>query len=794
MQYLEITSVPVPRDTNPITAPAAELAFRLINRTDKVQLRQHLQETVELRFDRMNGKTHCYLGVPCGPLMLRQAESLLRSGGFLFRSVPCPPAAVTGTLLHRAMEQHPLIRPGLPPEHTVLPMQVTSDPRSADSMFRILSELSDGCGVVFFFRRAPALSLPLASSIHRLNPEEGSFFHELLHTPRLYEAVGCVHGSGTDLQLLTSEVLSSLPGLQMLKVSPVPVSSTLFDSLDSHITARPPVSGLCSTFLPRELRVLADITASAGRYGLPLNRDTIFGIPRPRETDPGPTLCLGSSADGESVTLPMKLLRQHLFMAGAPGSGKGNQLFRFAVQLHKAGVPLLLIESAKEEMHHLRKVIPELQVWRPREGEYILNPFSLEGDITCGEMRSSLLQALRLCFKLDGPLEELFSDTLNRCFAKNGFADHSTAGSPGVQPFGLSEFMEEYAKLLEEKGYSKRTGDDMKTAGMVRLNALFNQSRAVFDTVHSVPVPELLQGRNLLQLNCLPTAEAKQMFASLLLISISAWLRLRGTHCADRPVKLAIILDESHNLLQPITDSQGRTFSFARDFANMLLELRSQGVAILLADQSSSNIPREITDVCATKMFFGSSVSSGIDDNLRFLGTDETAMKHLYLLRPGEGIYVTAEMATGAFFACPNVIDKFHLEQPYPKRNRYLEQHPRLTLETFRECGMCPARGSCSQTDKSTARQIASALYQQHGHLLGNLTAREKTPERDRDISRILRSVLTYLYPYPESQRWCAVIQFVRDFNREHPGTLPMDQVLANGKKLWDSMKNQTTK
>ena len=224
----------------------------------------------------------------------------------------------------------------------------------------------------------------------------------------------------------------------------------------------------------------------------------------------------------------------------------------------------------------------------------------------------------------------------------------------------------------------------------------------------------------------------------------------------------------------------------------MLLELRSQGVAILLADQSSNNIPKEITDVCATKIFLGSSVSSGIEDNLQFVGSDEIALRHLYLLRPGEGVYVAPGMPAAAFFACPNVIDEFHLEQPYPKKNRYLERYPRLTLETYRECGCCPARGKCTRNDKVEARQNAALLYQQYGHMLGKLMDSKKTPEHDRQVSGMLTKIMGTLYTHTVPRRFCTMVQFVREFNREHLGLLSCQAVLKNSERLWDAMKNKT--
>ena len=779
MRYLRITAVPVPRDTNPVTAPAAELAARL----------GAGQGAVELRLHRHQGQTHCYLGFD-SDILRKQAVTVLSHSGFLYSQEQPPAVPPTRQLLCRAVEQRAVVRPGQPPQQMLLPSPMIPTPARGAAVFQALSRMRDGTGLAFFFRRADALPLATISHLHRLAPEPGSVCHGLLNSTALLEALGCVYGSGEDLEILASEAVYTYPGLTAVTIPAAAVDSGLFGKIPAQNAVSTFLQPLRSTFLKEELDILADLS-SFGCHGFPLNKDTIFGIPMPMEQPKGKSIRLGFSAAGASMEIPLSRLRQHVFLGGPPGSGKGNQVFAFANQLHQEGIPMLLIESAKEEMHHLRRVIPDLQTWQPKAGEFVLNPFALAGDITCGQMRSSFLQTLRLCFKLDGPLEELFSDTLNRCFAKNGFTDDSTANDPGVKPFGLSEFMEEYAKLLNEKGYSDRTKTDMQTAGLVRLNSLFNQNRAVFDTIRSVPVQTLLQGENLIQLNCLTTPEAKQMFISMLFISICAWLRLRGRHCADRPVKLAIILDESHNLLQPATDSQGREFSFARDFQNMLLELRSQGIAIILADQSADNIPREIVSTCATKIFFGASTSSGIATSLPLAGTDETALNHLYLLGPGEGCYITYGMPTPAFFACPNVIDLFRLDEAYPRQNRYLTQtHPRFTLETYRECEACPARGRCTHPDKTAGTQAASVLYQQYGSQLRQLL---KQPKAEKEISGLLTRVLTQIHSQQKSdaRRYCTLIQFIRDFNRENPESLGLEPLLKSSERVWSVLSNK---
>lgn len=771
MIFLQITHGPVYRPGNPLTAPLGAVVSRLLP-----------SEHAELRMERSGGSLCCYIGLP-DPERAEQVLTALFYGGYIVRKQPLAPSAVrTNCLLHRAVDRQLLVGNGGTPEQLLLPVPIQG---SLEGVMMALSHVREGTGLSFFFRPVQQLSLATASHLNRSGAELPM---QLLHSPRLYEAVGCTFGP--QAAFLAAELCCSYPALRQCSIAATAVSSQLLECpVSANLSI--PLQPLLKTWLPEEVNAFGDLCAAAGTYGLPLNKDTIFSPPAPIRipTEPGESLFLGTSHAGHaSIKLPIRTLRRHMMLAGAQGSGKGNAQFSIITQLYDAGIPILIIEGAKTEMHYLHKVCPELATWEPKEGSFVMNPFFLHDDLTLGQMRPAFLQILRQSFKVDGPLEELFSEALNRCFAKNGYSDNSTNQSPNVRPFGLSEFMEEFVRLSNEQGYSSRAKSDVTTAGKVRLKSLFNENRALFDTVASIPVSTLLSGTNLIQLNCLPTVESKQLFASMLLIFISSYLRLRGKHAAnDRPLKLAILIDESHNLLAPASSSEGHQFSFSRDFANILLELRSQGVGVILADQSTDNLPPQISDICATKIFLGASAASGIHNHRVHLGADDTALQNLYLLGPGEGCLVTAGMPHAVYFSAPNLIDKFGLHIPYPRCNSWLDAHPRLVIETYRECENCPARGKCTLNSKASARQKAAVLVQRYYPQLSRLLRTAPGPERDKQLSSGINILL--LDAKQESkdscEAYCTLIQTVRDINREAPGSMPLDKLLAAAARSW---------
>lgn len=243
-----------------------------------------------------------------------------------------------------------------------------------------------------------------------------------------------------------------------------------------------------------------------------------------------------------------------------------------------------------------------------------------------------------------------------------------------------------------------------------RMHALLDANPDVYDTaVQPIPITELLNGENLLQLNCLTTIEAKQMFATMILISLAAYLRINAKHSSR--LQLVIILDEAHNLLRGAEKSDGEgVYSFAENFQNLLLEMRSIGVGFMIADQTADNVPTTIPDICGTKVFLGPSRFSGIERYAALFRADETTLEHLYLLGPGEGVYTTYGMSVGAHFSTPNIIDRYQMEEGYPAENSFVERNARTLFETYLECRTCASRGHCTLEQKQQARQTAISV------------------------------------------------------------------------------------
>lgn len=637
------------------------------------------------------------------------------------------------------------------------------------------TNISGLCNMIQKFKSVNSYTIPLL---------------ELNTRNEFFEVYGFTFGNDDDQKNIAMELSHAIEGITYNEVKQfnclIPLDASLINEHDHDFS---PLGYrqlnyalfIASTEEIKELLDYHELLSASELFSS--NLDSIFenNITKPINEE---QKCIGigkKMSSDEEFLISLKKIRQGIVLLGSPGSGKGNELFKFAEQMIQEDIPFVIFESAKQELHNLNKKIEDkskkINVWRPQSGKFVLNPFAIPDDVTLGEYRHSLLQMMKVCFKLDGALEEWFGKTLNSCFAKFGYNENSKSGDIDVREWGLHEFIIEYKKMLDEAGYSEKTKNDMAQAGLVRLGALLHQNPDVYDTVRSIPVTELLNGFNLIQLNCLPTIEAKQSFATMLLISLGAYMQLRFEH-SKKPLRLVIIMDESHNLLNAVENSNENKYSFADDFTNMILTLRSSGVGFIIADQSADNIPKKITDVCDTKIFIGPSRFSGITQYKEYFGSESETnliLRNLYRLKPGEGIFVNSEMPHGCFFRNPNIIDTYNLSKNYEAYNNFLINQKNWICGSFNECRFCSDENKvlCNSVTKSVARQISEEYMALNGgKFAAVLVAFRKSTATSKDAAttELYSAIKKFCRSYIKHGKnivVCAYIQLLRKVIRE---------------------------
>lgn len=780
--------------------------IELINESPIFSLLKHFEriedEWLKILFIKKSGVLQCFLGfdekytsIFCS--ILRSYNYIVDSEFSFYPDI----SLISKTVIHRKMVQ----------EAGTKNLSVSSiyDSVNSPTINYLLSNGNDGAGILFVLGRLKndsSLS-PLSTAkkvLYEYSIKESDSIDQLLNTEDHYSAIVFTLGDDQDQLNLAMELSYVVPGLDYTVVSDDfkldKFELDLFlDDFESNSMIDRRLSRILTTFTKQEFYIISSIYSCIAQ-----NNSLIPNLNSLWKTEVNgyfekktKSICVGTSLyDEHEYHIARHKLRQGLLIVGSPGSGKGNQLFQIIEQLKD--VPLLIFESAKQEMHHLRqnekdelgKGVPNLKTWRPIANDFLFNPFEIPEGLSLNEYRASLIQMLRTCFRLDGPLEELFVSTLNRCFYKANYNDSSCSNDISVLKWGLHEFIIEYSRMIKESGYSSKTKDDMRQAGLTRLKAMLDSNPDVYDTDHSISLIDLIKedSCNLIQLNSLPTIDAKQSLATMLLIALGAYMQLRFEHCSNQnELRLVIVMDESHNLLKSVNDINGVSYSFADDFANLMLTLRSVGVGFIISDQTTANIPKVIADVCDTKMFMGSSRFSGVADYLDFLGADEELLKNLYRLKAGSGVFSFSDAPHGVIFQTTPIIDKY-LEKSVEICNDFRGLPASQKAATFCECQLCSYFNNdhmCCINFKQEARRTAQKLILMHGNpFLWDFSKFQFTRQgkkigfdelnRKQQVRVITKSLIVRFGNIPNA---CVLIQWVRACNLEYDTSFSSDEI-----------------
>ena len=112
------------------------------------------------------------------------------------------------------------------------------------------------------------------------------------------------------------------------------------------------------------------------------------------------------------------------------------------------------------------------------------------------------------------PLDEIFEDAINNCYADFNWLDTYTTDDKG-KIFNISDFIKCFSYTFEEIGY-RGDASNIGRAGMVRLKSLTN----LFDNYFSIPIEDLLRKPTVIELAAIENSDQKALIIALLLISI----------------------------------------------------------------------------------------------------------------------------------------------------------------------------------------------------------------------------------------------------------------------------------
>ena len=424
--------------------------------------------------------------------------------------------------------------------------------------------------------------------------------------------------------------------------------------------------------------------------------------------------------DGAHAGIPLNQFTKHGLIVGMPGSGKTNFSLGLLLQFWKDfHIPFLAIEPTKTEYRSLIDAIPELQIFTPGKNNvspFVINPFIPPKGVTVESYTPSLAAAFKAAFSMPNPLPDIFQGAINDCYTEYGWKKSSTIDDPDIELFGMYEFIRAFKKTIEHSNYKGETKANIESAGIVRLVSLIEQNSNIYDTIHTIPIEDLLQHPTVLELNAINNKEQKSLIMALMLILFCVYTK--NNVSGDGKLKNVLLIDEAHVLLGQKSngsegaDSQGSTVETLED---LIKEIRSYGTSIIIADQSPTSVGKEIVANTDVKIMF-KLVEKDNKDAVR-TATNRSDLNYELLgrLGVGEALLHFGKLDNHLQISTYNVHDKAEIrdvifDDDVKRKIHYWDKHQDL-LMAHRECAYnhCCV-GKCDQELRTNADFAAAKL------------------------------------------------------------------------------------
>jgi len=297
-----------------------------------------------------------------------------------------------------------------------------------------------------------------------------------------------------------------------------------------------------------------------------------------------------SAADGMLRLDPFRSRNPHMLIFGESGSGKSTLAKALAVEFHKQGASVTVLDFHGEYASLSRYGFKVLDA-----KAHAVNPLEL-----CGE--SPRARALELSFTLArvfslGTIQRsILLDVIREAYEERGIYEDKpeTWSKPAPTFLDLNRVIKRRIELTSRREEA------------ARLESLYRYLSLLEDFL-----PEgreenrkqaLLNESAIVNLSNLPSEGVQSLYADVMLREIYA----RYARKASRPKKsTVIILDEAHRLT--------REQSASRTLRRLLAESRKYGMAVILISQSPLDFSQNIASNASTKISFRVSEARSLD-------------------------------------------------------------------------------------------------------------------------------------------------------------------------------------
>lgn len=544
----------------------------------------------------------------------------------------------------------------------------------------------------------------------------------------------------------------------------------------------------------------------------------------PLVTDRKKGAYLGNVCDGrrELSHMPFSLshedLAKHTFVCGITGSGKTNTVKRI---LQDAGMPFLVIESAKKEYRNLllkggKEKNNKADVYtlgKPELHCLRMNPFYIPCGISPQQHIDYLKDLFQASFSFYGPMPYILEQCLHKVYREKGW--NLTLGihpylsdtTSEINMFNQSMLKEKYSmkthkylfptmqdlkeeveRYIEtEMNYEGETAGNIKTAIKARLQSLCSGSKGfMFNTYEYADMPGMMNRNIVFELEGLADDSDKAFCVGLLIIFINEYWQTAGEIAGvRRKLNHLLVIEEAHRLLKNVDTERSTEYAgnpkgkAVEHFTNMIAEMRSYGQGVIIAEQIPSKLAPDVVKNSSNKII------------QRLVSADEQMLvANTAGMRSGDAIYI-GNLKTGMALC-----HKEGMNLPvcvHIVRAEGIDVSDRAIYDRYRKgrlfqinCSQAKEAVQAKELDKWGFQLLNAVLMQDAGHIQAAVReCREKIRSKLSGSS----TALVIIQGDDDRNDICAELLSIVIFRYLLWGTHSIGHLIENeGKRAWEEL------
>lgn len=380
------------------------------------------------------------------------------------------------------------------------------------------------------------------------------------------------------------------------------------------------------------------------------------GTPGNRTIRLGEIVYMGK-LDNTDVNLYVNSLSSHVFVCGAPGSGKSNTIYKLLYGLSQldskperddiyGNVKFLVIEPAKGEYKYEFGRMSDINIFTAQSNVCNLlriNPFEFPYEyMGVREHIDKLKDIISACWALTAAMPAILSDALESAYRYAGWdLVNSIFVLPGEVKFpSFKDVLDVLPRIIKSSSYSSEAKGDYTGALVTRVSSLtkgmvgniFSDSGTVEDSV-------LFDKNTIVDLSAIGSAEARALIMGVLVMKLENYRKATATQ-SNYPLRHVTVLEEAHNLLPNCSTNQSEDSSNVQGksvetISRAISEMRTYGEGFIIVDQSPSAVAKVAISNTSTKIV----LRLPDEDDIKAVGTamslNDVQLKQIPMLPSG---------------------------------------------------------------------------------------------------------------------------------------------------------------